>query len=136
MQSGVFSFSKAIDTFCPIGPWIVTGDEVPDAQALAMELRVNDQVRQRGNTAQMLISIPHLVAYHSAQSYSAGDILTTGTISGVAAVQPNPFEFYLQPGDSIEAEIEGVGVLRNHVVPWAAAHSTPPYSTDLYSSTS
>src|SRR5437667_145564 len=136
MQSGVFSFSKAIDTFCPIGPWIVTTDEVPDAQALVMELRVNGQVRQRGNTAQMLISIPHLVAYHSAQGYSAGDILTTGTISGVTAVQPNPFEFYLQPGDSIEAEIEGVGVLRNHVVPWAAAHSSPPYSTDLYSSTS
>jgi 2-keto-4-pentenoate hydratase/2-oxohepta-3-ene-1,7-dioic acid hydratase in catechol pathway len=135
MQSGVFSFSKAIDTFCPIGPWIVTKDEVPDAQALAMELRVNGQVRQRGNTAKMLISIPHLVAYHSAQGYSAGDILTTGTISGVAAVQPNPFEFYLQPGDGIEAEIEGVGVLRNHVVPWAAAHNTPPYSTDLYSST-
>ena len=136
MQSGVFSFSKAIDTFCPIGPWIVTKDEMPDAQALAMELRVNGGVRQRGNTAKMLIDIPHLVAHHSAQGYSAGDILTTGTISGVAAVQPNPFEFYLQPGDSIEAEIEGVGVLRNHVVPWAAAHDTPPYSTDLYSSTS
>jgi 2-keto-4-pentenoate hydratase/2-oxohepta-3-ene-1,7-dioic acid hydratase in catechol pathway len=135
MQSGVFSFSKAIDTFCPIGPWIVTKDEVPDAQALAMELRVNGQVRQRGNTAQMLISIPHLVAYHSAQGYSAGDILTTGTISGVAAVQPNPFEFYLQPGDNIEAEIESVGLLPNHVVPWSAAHTTPPYTTDLYSST-
>src|SRR5271165_6576113 len=135
MQSGVFSFSKAIDTFCPIGPWIVTKDDVPDAQALAMELRVNGQVRQRGNTAKMLISIPHLVAHHSAQGYSAGDILTTGTISGVAAVQPNPFEFYLQPGDNIEAEIEGIGVLRNHVVPWSAAHDTPPYSTDLYSST-
>ena len=133
--SGVFSFSKAIDTFCPIGPWIVTKDEVPDAQALPMELRVNGQVRQRGNTAKMLISIPHLVAYHSAQGFSAGDILTTGTISGVAAVQPNPFEFYLQPGDNIEAEIEGIGVLRNHVVPWSAAHDTPPYSTDLYSST-
>jgi 2-keto-4-pentenoate hydratase/2-oxohepta-3-ene-1,7-dioic acid hydratase in catechol pathway len=102
MQSGVFSFSKSIDTFCPIGPWIVTKDEVPDPQALAMELRVNGQVRQRGNTGQMLISIPHLVAYHSAQGYSAGDILTTGTISGVAAIQPNPFEFYLQPGDNIE----------------------------------
>src|ERR1700729_2665456 len=136
MQSGVFSFSKAIDTFCPIGPWIVTKDEVPDAQALAMELRVNGQVRQQGNTARMLIPIPHLVAYHSAQGYSAGDILTTGTISGVAAVQPNPFEFYLQPGDNIEAEIEGIGVLRNHVVPWSAAHDTPPYTTDLYSSTS
>jgi 2-keto-4-pentenoate hydratase/2-oxohepta-3-ene-1,7-dioic acid hydratase in catechol pathway len=107
------------------GKFFGPADEVPDAQALAMELRVNGQVRQRGNTAKMLISIPHLVAYHSAQGYSAGDILTTGTISGVAAVQPNPFEFYLQPGDSIEAEIEGVGVLRNHVVPRVAAHDTP-----------
>src|SRR6202050_3525126 len=78
MQSGVFSFSKAIDTFCPIGPWIVTKDELPDAHALAMELRVNGQVRQRGNNAQMLLSIPHLVLSHSAQGYSAGDILTTG----------------------------------------------------------
>lgn len=135
MQSGVFSFSKAIDTFCPIGPWIVTKDDVPDPQNLAMQLRVNGDVRQVGNTAQMIISIPHLVAHHSAQGYSAGDIITTGTISGVAAVQPNPFDFYLQPGDRIEAEIEGIGVLRNHVVPWSAAHDTPPYTTDLYSST-
>jgi 2-keto-4-pentenoate hydratase/2-oxohepta-3-ene-1,7-dioic acid hydratase in catechol pathway len=135
MQSGVFSFSKGIDTFCPIGPWIVTKDELPDPQKLAMQLRVNGEVRQRGNTAQMVISIPHLVAHHSAQGYSAGDIITTGTISGVAAVQPNPFDFYLRPGDEVEAEIEGIGVLRNRVVPWSAAHDTPPYTTDLYSST-
>jgi 2-keto-4-pentenoate hydratase/2-oxohepta-3-ene-1,7-dioic acid hydratase in catechol pathway len=134
MESGVFSFSKAIDTFCPIGPWIVTKDEIPDPQALAMQLRVNGEVRQQGNTAQMRIPIPHLVAHHSAQGFSAGDLLTTGTISGVAAVQPNPFDFYLRPGDRIEAEIERVGVLRNHVVPWSAAHDTPPYTTDLYSS--
>jgi 2-keto-4-pentenoate hydratase/2-oxohepta-3-ene-1,7-dioic acid hydratase in catechol pathway len=135
MKSGVFSFSKAIDTFCPIGPWIVTKDEIADPQALAMELRVNGDVRQRGNTAQMLISIPHLVAHHSAQGYSAGDLISTGTISGVAAVQPDPFAFYLKPGDRVEAEIEGIGVLRNPVVPWSAAHDTPPYTTDLYSST-
>jgi 2-keto-4-pentenoate hydratase/2-oxohepta-3-ene-1,7-dioic acid hydratase in catechol pathway len=135
MQSGVFSFSKAIDTFCPIGPWIVTKDELEDPQSLRMELRVNGDVRQQGHTSQMRISIPHLVAHHSAQGYSAGDIITTGTISGVAAVQPNPFDFYLRPGDRIEAEIEGIGVLRNEVVPWSAAHDTPPYSIDLYSST-
>jgi 2-keto-4-pentenoate hydratase/2-oxohepta-3-ene-1,7-dioic acid hydratase in catechol pathway len=135
MESGVFSFSKAIDTFCPIGPYIVTKDELPDATNLRMELRVNGDVRQKGNTSQLLIPIPHLVAYHSAQGYSAGDIITTGTISGVAAIQPNPFDFYLQPGDEIEAEIEGVGTLRNHVVPWSAAHDTEPYTTDLYSST-
>lgn len=134
MKSGVFSFSKGIDTFCPIGPWIVTKDEIPDPQSLRMELRVNGDVRQQGNTSDMIISLPHLVAYHSAQGYSAGDIITTGTISGVAAIQPNPFDFYLQPGDRIEAEIEGVGVLRNHVVPWSAAHDTEPYTIDLYSS--
>jgi 2-keto-4-pentenoate hydratase/2-oxohepta-3-ene-1,7-dioic acid hydratase in catechol pathway len=135
MESGVFSFSKAIDTFCPIGPWIVTAEEIADPQALDMQLRVNGQKRQSGNTAQMVISIPHLVAYHSAQGYSAGDIVTTGTISGVAAVQENPFDFYLRPGDVMEAEIEGIGVLRNPVVPWSAAHDTPPYSIDLYSTT-
>ncbi len=132
MQSGVFSFSKGIDTFCPIGPWIVTADEVPDAQKLAMELRVNGEVRQTGNTDQMVLSIPQLVAYHSPQGYTAGDIITTGTISGVAAVQPNPFDFYLKPGDVVEAEIAGVGLLRNRVVPWSAAHDTPPYTGSLY----
>jgi 2-keto-4-pentenoate hydratase/2-oxohepta-3-ene-1,7-dioic acid hydratase in catechol pathway len=132
MRSGVFSFSKGIDTFCPIGPWIVTADEIPDPHRLAMQLRVNGDIRQTGNTSDMLISIPHLVAFHSPQGYSAGDIITTGTISGVAAVQKNPFDFYLRPGDHIEAEIEGVGVLRNTVVPWKAAHDTEPYSGSLY----
>lgn len=135
MESGVFSFSKAIDTFCPIGPYIVTKDEIADPQSLAMELRVNGEKRQTGNTSQMRISIPHLVAYHSAQGYSAGDLISTGTVSGVAAVQSNPFEFYLQPGDLVEAEVEGVGILRNQVVPWKAAHDTEPYSIDLYGPT-
>jgi 2-keto-4-pentenoate hydratase/2-oxohepta-3-ene-1,7-dioic acid hydratase in catechol pathway len=125
MESGVFSFSKGIDTFCPIGPWIVTADEIDDPQALAMELRVNGEVRQVGNTSDMLIDLPHLVAYHSPQGYSAGDLLTTGTVSGVAAVQPNPFDFYLQPGDQIEAEITGIGVLKNHVISWEEAHGEP-----------
>src|SRR3954464_11433281 len=132
MQSGVFSFSKGIDTFCPLGPWIVTADEVSDAQKLAMELRVNGEVRQTGNTNQMVLSIPHLVAHHSPQGFTAGDIITTGTISGVAAVQPNPFDFYLKPGDVVEGEMAGIGTLRNHVVPWSAAHDTPPCSGSLY----
>ena len=131
MESGVFSFSKGIETFCPIGPWIVTADEIPDPHHLAMRLRVNGEDRQLGNTDQLLLPIPHLVAHHSPQGYSAGDLITTGTISGVAAVQPNPFDFYLRPGDVVEAEIEGVGVLRNPVVPWKAAHDTP-YVGSLY----
>jgi 2-keto-4-pentenoate hydratase/2-oxohepta-3-ene-1,7-dioic acid hydratase in catechol pathway len=131
MRSGVFSFSKAIDTFCPIGPWIVTADEVPDPHALSMELQVNGHTRQVGNTKDMVLSIPQLVAYHSLQGFSAGDIITTGTISGVAAVQPNPFDFYLRPGDVVEAEITGIGLLRNQVVPWHAAHDGPPYTNSL-----
>jgi 2-keto-4-pentenoate hydratase/2-oxohepta-3-ene-1,7-dioic acid hydratase in catechol pathway len=132
MESGVFSFSKAIDTFCPIGPWIVTADEIDDPQSLAMELRVNGEVRQSGSTSDLLITLPHLVAYHSPQGYSAGDLITTGTISGVAAVQPDPFDFYLRPGDVVEAYVEGVGTLRNRVALWKEAHDTEPFSTDLY----
>jgi 2-keto-4-pentenoate hydratase/2-oxohepta-3-ene-1,7-dioic acid hydratase in catechol pathway len=126
MESGVFSFSKAIDTFCPIGPWIVTADEVGDPHDLEMELRVNGQVRQKSNTARMSVSIPQLVAYHSPQIYSAGDILTTGTIAGVAASTDDPFANYLRPGDVVEAEIEKLGVLRNHVVSWDTAHPDLP----------
>lgn len=125
MRSGVFSFSKAIDTFCPIGPWILTADEVPDMGQLAMQLRVNGEVRQQGNTNQMRVPIPRLVAYHSPQVFSAGDLLTTGTISGVAAVRPDPSQFYLRPGDVVEAEIEGIGVLRNPVVSWKDAYGEP-----------
>jgi 2-keto-4-pentenoate hydratase/2-oxohepta-3-ene-1,7-dioic acid hydratase in catechol pathway len=94
-------------------------------------LRVNGEARQVGNMNQMVLSLQHLIAYHSPQLYTAGDVITTGTISGVAAVQPNPFDFYLQPGDRIEAEIEGVGVLRNHVVPWSDAHEGAPYTNSL-----
>jgi 2-keto-4-pentenoate hydratase/2-oxohepta-3-ene-1,7-dioic acid hydratase in catechol pathway len=125
MKSGVFSFSKGIDTFVPIGPWIVTADEIDDPQNLAMELRVNGEVRQSGNTNQLLVTLPHLISYHSPQIFSAGDIITTGTISGVAAIQENPFDFYLQPGDVVEAEIEGVGTLRNPVVSWQDAYGVP-----------
>ncbi|MFE2431041.1 fumarylacetoacetate hydrolase family protein [Streptomyces sp. NPDC059373] len=125
MESGVFSFSKGIDTFCPIGPYIVTADEIGDPHNLDMELRVNGDVRQKSNTSRMSVSIPQLVAYHSPQVYSAGDIITTGTIAGVAASTEDPFANYLKPGDVIEAEIEGLGILRNRVVSWQDAYGTP-----------
>ena len=125
MESGVFSFSKAIDTFCPIGPYIVTIDELPDYQNLAMELRVNGDVRQKGNTNEMVVTLPHLISYHSPQTFSAGDLISTGTIRGVAAIQENPFDFYLKPGDVVEAEIEGLGILRNKVISWEERYGEP-----------
>jgi 2-keto-4-pentenoate hydratase/2-oxohepta-3-ene-1,7-dioic acid hydratase in catechol pathway len=128
MESGVFSFSKGIDTFCPIGPYIVTADEVGDPHDLDMELRVNGDVRQKSNTSRMSVSIPQLVAYHSPQIYSAGDLITTGTIAGVAASTSDPFANYLKPGDVVEAEIEKLGILRNRVVSWKDAYGVeaPP----------
>jgi 2-keto-4-pentenoate hydratase/2-oxohepta-3-ene-1,7-dioic acid hydratase in catechol pathway len=125
MESGVFSFCKAIDTFCPLGPWIVTPDEIGDPHDLAMELRVNGESRQRSHSGNMSVTIPEIVAHYSALGYSAGDVLSTGTVSGVAGFSPDAADLYLKPGDVIEAEIENIGVLRNPVVSWQEAHGEP-----------
>lgn len=122
MKSGVFSFCKAIDTFCPVGPWIVTPDEVGDPQNLDMLLRVNDEDRQVSNTKNMWVKIPEIVAHYSALGYSAGDLVSTGTVAGVAAFSYDPWAWYLKPGDVIEAGIENLGVLRNPVVSWKDGH--------------
>jgi 2-keto-4-pentenoate hydratase/2-oxohepta-3-ene-1,7-dioic acid hydratase in catechol pathway len=122
MESGMFSFAKAIDTFCPIGPWVVTADEIEDPMNLEMELRVNGGLRQKSNTNRMRVSIPQLIAYHSPQVYSAGDILTTGTVAGVAAGSDDPAANYLKPGDVVEATVEGVGTLRNRIISWGEGH--------------
>jgi 2-keto-4-pentenoate hydratase/2-oxohepta-3-ene-1,7-dioic acid hydratase in catechol pathway len=125
MESGVFSFCKAIDTFCPLGPWIVTPDEVPDAHDLAMTLRVNGDTRQSSHSSRMSVTIPEILAHYSALGYSAGDVVSTGTVSGVAGFSEDPASLYLQPGDVIEAEIERLGVLRNPVVSWQQGHGEP-----------
>jgi 2-keto-4-pentenoate hydratase/2-oxohepta-3-ene-1,7-dioic acid hydratase in catechol pathway len=123
MKSGVFSLSKGIDTFCPIGPWIVTPDEVGNAQNLGMELRVNGESRQVSHTSRMSVTIPEIVSHYSPMGYSPGDILSTGTVSGVAGFSDDPMSLYLKPGDEVECEIENVGVLRNRVVAWADVHA-------------
>ncbi len=116
MVSGVFSFCKAIDTFCPLGPWIVTPDEVGDPHDLAMELRVNGEPRQQSHSGNMSVTIPEILAHYSPLGYSAGDVVSTGTVSGVAGFSEDAASLYLKPGDVIEAEIEKIGVLRNPVV--------------------
>jgi 2-keto-4-pentenoate hydratase/2-oxohepta-3-ene-1,7-dioic acid hydratase in catechol pathway len=126
MRSGVFSFCKAIDTFCPLGPWIVTPDEIPNPHDLAMELRVNGEARQVSHSRNMSVTIPEILSHYSALGYSAGDVVSTGTVSGVAGFSDDPASLYLKPGDVMEAEIERIGVLRNPVVSWQEAHGEPP----------
>ncbi len=126
MKSGVFSFCKAIDTFCPLGPWIVTADEISDPHNLAMELRVNGEPRQRSHSSKMSVKIPEIIAHYSAMGYSAGDVVSTGTVSGVAAFSGDPKAWYLKPGDVMECEIEKIGVLRNPVISWEEAYGTQP----------
>src|SRR5205085_1111868 len=116
MKSGVFSFCKGIDTFCPLGPHIVTVDEIPQPNNLAMQLRVNGKTRQQSHSSKMSVTVQEIVAHYSPMGYSAGDVLSTGTVSGVAAFSDDPKSLYLKPGDVVECEIEKIGVLRNPVV--------------------
>jgi len=124
MKSGVFSFCKGIDTFCPLGPHIVTADEIPNPNQLAMELRVNGKVRQQSHSSKMSVTVPEIIAHYSPMGYSAGDVLSTGTVSGVAAFSGDPKSLYLKPGDVVECEIEKIGVLRNPVVSWKDVHGS------------
>jgi 2-keto-4-pentenoate hydratase/2-oxohepta-3-ene-1,7-dioic acid hydratase in catechol pathway len=122
MKSGVFSFCKGIDTFCPLGPHIVTADEIPQPNNLAMQLRVNGETRQQSHSSKMSVTVPEIVAHYSPMGYSAGDVLSTGTVSGVAAFSNDPKSLYLKPGDVVECEIEKIGVLRNPVSSYKELH--------------
>jgi 2-keto-4-pentenoate hydratase/2-oxohepta-3-ene-1,7-dioic acid hydratase in catechol pathway len=122
MKSGVFCLSKSIDTFCPLGPWIVTPDEVGDPHDLTMKLRVNGESRQESHSGRMSVTIPEIISHYSPMGYSAGDVISTGTVSGVAGFSDDAASLYLRPGDVVEAEIENIGVLRNPIVAWAERH--------------
>jgi len=125
MRSGVFSFCKAIDTFCPLGPCIVTPEEVGDPHDLQMHLRVNGELRQESHSGNMSVTIAEIIAHYSALGYSAGDVVSTGTVSGVAGFSEDAAELYLRPGDVVECEIEKIGTLSNPVISWEQAHGVP-----------
>src|SRR5215467_30769 len=110
-----FFKGKSIDGYCPMGPWIVTADEIKDPQQLDVKLRVNGITKQEGNTSMMIFPIRTIIAVLSkGMTLEPGDIIATGTPSGVGFAR-NPPEF-LKPGDVMEAEVEGVGMLRNTMV--------------------
>ena len=106
---------KSLDTFAPLGPWIVHKSALPDPHALRITLRVNGETRQEASTGDMVFRIEDLIETLSAgMTLEPGDILATGTPSGVAAGMDPPR--WLKPGDVVEAEVEGIGVLRNRIV--------------------
>ncbi len=106
---------KSFDTFCPLGPWIVTADEVGDPQRLRVACRVNGTTLQDSSTEEMVFGVAELVSYFSRfMTLEPGDVISTGTPNGVGFARTPPI--FLQDGDVVEAEVERVGVLRNTVV--------------------
>ncbi len=105
---------KSLDGFCPIGPWIVTRDEIADPQSLEVSCRVNGEERQRSGTDLMIFPVADLISRLSeGMTLSPGDILLTGTPEGVAMGMEHPL--WLQPGDVVECEVSSIGVLRNAI---------------------
>lgn len=106
---------KSLDGSCPMGPWIVTADEVADPHALRVRCLVNGVTKQDANTRQMYFRIPRIIAELSAGlTLEPGDVISTGTPEGVGHARTPP-EF-LAPGDLLETEVEGIGVLKNRIV--------------------
>src|SRR5262245_56946117 len=116
-RGGQWMKGKCAETFGPLGPWLVTRDEIPDPQNQAMALDVNGQRRQTGNTKTMIFSIPHQLSYISQfMVLEPGDVVTTGTPPGVALGMKPPV--WLKPGDTMTLNIEGLGVQQSKVVPF------------------
>lgn len=114
-RGGTWDKGKSCETFNPLGPWLVTRDEVPDPQQLRMQLWVNGEWRQHSNTKNMIFGVAELVRYVSQfMVLEPGDLINTGTPAGVALGQPEP-KPYLRAGDVIELEIEGLGRQRQDV---------------------
>ncbi len=104
-HDGQWTRGKSMDGFCPVGPWVVDGLE-PDA--LSLETRLNGRVVQQGNTADFITSVPKLIEFITASmTLEPGDVVATGTPSGIGP---------MVPGDTVEVEIEGIGILKNQII--------------------
>ena len=104
-DDGQWMRSKGFDTFAPLGPWIETELDAADLRITAC---VNGQLKQDSRTSDLLFNIPHLISFISrAMTLEPGDVIITGTPSGVSAISP---------GDVVEVEVEGIGILRNPVI--------------------
>jgi len=118
-RGGTWDKGKGCDSFGPVGPWLVTPDEIVDAQNLSMWLDVNGRRMQTGNTRTMIFSVAEIVSYLSRfMTLCPGDLITTGTPPGVGLGLKPPV--YLKPGDEVRLGIEKLGSQRQLVVPWRA----------------
>jgi 2-keto-4-pentenoate hydratase/2-oxohepta-3-ene-1,7-dioic acid hydratase in catechol pathway len=115
MRHQQFFKGKSLDRACPMGPWIVTADEIPDPSRLGLRLRLNGETRQDSDTSDMIFDIPAIIeALSLGMSLEPGTIVATGTPSGVGLGRTPPE--YMRPGDVMEAEVDHIGVLRNRIV--------------------
>ncbi len=126
MKSGALCLATGLETFCPLGPWIVTADEIPDPHELAMELRVNGELRQKSHSSRLSMKIPELISHFSPMGYSAGDVVSAGAVSSLNPGGGNSRTRSLKAGDVMECEIEGIGVLRNRIISWEEAYGRKP----------
>jgi acylpyruvate hydrolase len=116
-KTGIHLMGKSFPGFAPMGPHLVTADEIPDPQNLKLWLRVNGETRQDSNLGYMIFKIRDMIAYWSQMGLNPGDVLTTGTPRGVAAGRkPDQTPWWLKPGDVVEAEVENIGRLKNRIV--------------------
>ncbi len=107
-----FVRGKSLDTFCPLGPWLVTTDELKNPQNLSICSRLNGKIMQESNTSDMIFPVAELVSFLSHHfTLEPGDLIVTGTPSGVGVFRDPPI--FMQDGDVIEVEIEGIGTLKN-----------------------
>ena len=112
---GQYFKGKSLDRSCPTGPWIVTSDEVPNPQALNLQLRLNGTVKQDGNTRDMIYAVDAIIEWVSkGMTLLPGSMIATGTPDGVGFARTPPQ--FLKPGDEMETEVEGIGLLRNKIV--------------------
>jgi 2-keto-4-pentenoate hydratase/2-oxohepta-3-ene-1,7-dioic acid hydratase in catechol pathway len=114
-HSPTFTMGKSFDTHGPIGPWIVTADEIADPHSLELRCWVNGELRQRGQTSELIHTVWDQIAYLStAFTLDPGDLIATGTPDGVGAAMTPPV--FLQPGDVVRCEIGGIGAIENKVI--------------------
>ncbi len=115
MATSQWLMGKTFDTFGPMGPWIVTADEIPDPHALDISLLIGGETLQSSNTRELIFKIPDLVSFlSSVMTLEPGDVVSTGTPAGVGFARKPPR--YLKPGDEVVIRVEGIGELSNRVV--------------------